>query len=69
MNQATIDVVEGLLASLNEEVGKIVQARDDVVALLRIHTDITSDAEETSVLSAAKVRAKTAATALVTLLS
>ena len=63
------EVIDTLLKDVNEKVNIIIKSRDDVTALLRIHSDIDSDAVENNVLSKAKERAKAAAEELVTLLS
>ena len=62
------EVIEKLLEDVNLQINEIVNAREDVQALLRIHTDINDDAIEGIVLSEAKERAKTAAQEIINLL-
>lgn len=72
LTQAQIDAITELLDGEGDNLeillNKIGSARDDVRSLLRIHADIT-DANATTVLANAKVRAKTAAEGIVTKLS
>ena len=53
---------------LDDLVTDLIRARDDVQALVRIHTDI-ADANASTVLAKAKARAKVAADALSVLLA
>ena len=61
--------IDGVLSSLNDQLTLIVSAREDVTALLRIAGDINNNAIEDSILASAKLRGKTAAQAIVTLLT
>jgi len=73
------EVIEGILNGVNNEdgtrtnglndyVNEIIEAREDVFALLRIHQDVNNDPIENTILVNAKVRARTAAQNLATLL-
>ena len=62
-------LINELLNKINHKINTIMNARDDVVALLRIHVDINSDTVEDKVLSESKKRALIASQELVTLLS
>ena len=57
-----------MLVDLNLQVNTILNAREDVEALIRIHADVDGTAE-TSILNNAKLRAKAASENLVTLLT
>jgi hypothetical protein len=70
LNQATIDAINSILngdAGLNYQVNKIIEAREDCNALIRINADIP-DATCGLILLHAKQKALVAAQALVTLL-
>ena len=69
LTEGQIEAIEEMIQTLNEEVNALVSARNDVLALLRIHGDIASDAEEMNVLSQAKIRARAAAQTLNALLT
>lgn len=62
-------VIDELLNNVNKKINVILNARDDVVALLRIHVDIDNNTVEDKVLSESKKRALIASQELVTLLS
>jgi len=64
-----IEAINAILAGINSNVNEILNAREDVNALLRIAGDIDSDSIENNILVQAKARALTASQALVTLLS
>lgn len=73
LSQAQLDGIATLIdgdgvTSLNGYVGVILQAREDVLALTRIHEDVP-EANALTVLANAKLRAKAAADALSVLLS
>lgn len=61
------EIINELLSGVNKKINTILNARDDVNALLRIHSDINSDSIENTVLNKAKTRMKTAAEELVVL--
>jgi len=60
--------IEKLLTDLNKEINDIISAREDISALLRIHTDINNDITEDKILTNAKARAKISAQNIVNLL-
>ena len=63
------EVINSMLTSMETELSNIINARDDVYALLRINIDVNNDTIENNVLSGAKTKAKTAAQEIITLLS
>lgn len=66
---AELAAITAILEALNTHLNTIVAAREDVTALLRIVNEINNNTIEDAVLAQAKLRAKTAAQAIVTLLS
>ena len=61
--------IRTLITNVNTEDNKILEAREDVYALLRLHTFINSNSIEDAILAGAKLKAKTAAQEIVTLLT
>lgn len=68
ITQQEQEAIEAMVQSVNDELNNIINAREDVIALLRIHESINNDATENGILNDAKARALTASQALVTLL-
>ena len=68
ITEAEREIIEALIDSMNEQVNEILEAREDVLSLLRVHETIDDNATENAILAAAKNRAQTAAQAIVDLL-
>jgi len=66
--QTTIDNIIATLESMNVEMTNIIIARDNVLAILKVHESFSSTPELNAALVAEKADATTAAQALVALL-
>lgn len=63
------NAINTLLAAVNEQLNLIINAREDVLALLRIVNEINNDTIEDAILAQARARARAAAQQLVTILT
>ena len=69
LTEGDIGTIDALLVGVNEKINAIINVREDIIALIRIHTDISDETIENNILINAKVKARTAAEELVALLS
>ena len=68
LSEAQIANIKGVLRDINQKVNEIVNAREDVIALLRLDPYINDDTLIMAQIQEAKARAATAADELNTLL-
>jgi hypothetical protein len=69
LTQAQLDATNEILRQLNEEVGGILHAREDVHAAIRLDTVDDANIEALNIIVNAKARAAVHAIALATLLA
>ena len=69
LTQEQIDATNEVLRQLNEQVGGLIKAREDVYAALRLDTVDDPNIEALAIIVNAKARAAVHATALATLLT